>query len=366
MTLRPAGLRVGLVLFTMMLPASAGGAPRRDTTTATTTKDNDDSAVGTAAKLRYAEGMRLYTKRKYEEARVAFFQANALKRRPATVLMLGLTAVKLGRWLDAVRELDAYAAEVGDLPPKLREVIESARREAKSHVGRVHLDVPEGSEVTIDDEAVANLREPIDVVAGKHTIVIKHRDEKKTQVVEVFPESTLEVKPAFVPKALIPTADTRTRPTLPPRPESTQETQTSLLAPPQTTWPVYVLGAVGLGGLATAAIFGGLTANSNHAVDVSTQTLLRNGKSTATCSAAPVEIPYGDVCETLQKNERLARTHQSVFLASATLGASATTIAFIWFFFAPKAHDENAPAAVTRVVPWGGLGSGGATLERRF
>ena len=77
--LRRTCLGMCLVAFTATLaPPSAFAAPR-----ASSSKEVDESAVDAAAKTRYTEGLRLYAKRRYEEARVAFFQANALKRRPA-------------------------------------------------------------------------------------------------------------------------------------------------------------------------------------------------------------------------------------------------------------------------------------------
>ena len=360
--LRRTCLLVCLAAFAATLwPATASAAPR-----VSSVKESDDDAVEAAAKTRYSEGLRLYSKKRYDEARVAFLQANMLKRRPAATLMLGLASLKVGRWVEAARELDAYAAEAGNLPAKLRDLVDAARREARSHLGRLRFDVPEGAEITIDDQPVANVREPVDVAAGKHTVVVTHRGEKKTEIVDAVEDTTVEVKPAFVPKALVPTADTRTRPTLPPKPESTQEAGTSILSPPETTWPVYVLGGIGLGGLASAAIFGGLTLNSNHAVDVSRETLVRDGQSLATCKARPVEARYDDICETLRKNEELARSHQGIFTASAVVGISATAIAFGWFLFAPKERGDAPPSGRTRVVPWVGLGNGGATVEGRF
>ncbi|MBX3222609.1 MAG: hypothetical protein KF795_18970 [Labilithrix sp.] len=353
---------VALVLTTLA-PVGAEAAPRRPSS-----KAQVDSAVEEAAKARYAEGFRLYTKRRYEEARVAFFQATALKRRPSATLMLALSSLKVGRWLDAARELDAYVSEVGEVPPKLREIVEAGRREAERHIGRLRFDVPEGAEVTVDGERVARLDEPLDVTAGRHVVVVTHRDEKKTETVEAVAGGTVDVKPSFVPKALVPTADTRTRP-LPPKSEDAAAATEgpSLLSPPATTWPVYVAGAIGLGGLATAAIFGGLAANSSHAVDVASETLTRNGQSRATCDQQTIAAPFDGICRTLRKNDQLARDHQGTFGAAAIVGVSATAIAVGWFLLAPKERAGKEPESGARVVPWVGRdGGGGATLQGRF
>jgi len=345
-------------------------APRRPARSSEGTRAPNDEAIERAAKARFDEGVRLYNKRRYEEARAAFLQASALRPRPATTLMLAQSALKAGRWLEAARTFDAFLAEVGEMPPKLKTIVETGRTEARSHLGALRFEVPEGAEVTVDGERVEALDAPFEVMPGPHTVVITHRDETKTETVEAVAGSTIDVKPRFVPKALVPTSDTRTRPT-PPAPEPENDrASTSLLSPPATTWPLYVTGAVGLGGLAAAAIFGGLHANSAHAVTVSRETLIREGKSPDDCSKGipgPEGDPgrYADTCATLSRNERLSRAHQEAFGVSLLVGIAGTAIATGWFFFAPKEGTEPT-ARVRRVVPWIGLGSGGASFEGSF
>lgn len=384
---RASVLRVAIGLavvgWAVALPSSkAIAAPR----------EPSDTAVEEAAKARYTEGLRLYNKRRYEEARAAFLQSTALKRRPAATLMLAQSCLKAGRWLEASRAFDAYLAEVGgssELPPKLRDIVENGRRDTRARLGRMRFDVPEGSEVTIDGERVSGpLDAPIDVMPGSHTVTVGHRDEKKTETVEVSQGATVDVKPAFVPKPLVPTSDTRTRPTPSPPPrratdtsETTPETSgPSLLAPPETIWPVYVAGVIGLGGLAAAAIFGGLHANSSHGVEVATQTLTRNGKSVQSCAsgtgwatadgqAEPDEqAKYSETCISLAKNERLARDHQQNFGISLAVGLSGTAIAAAWYLVAAKERGEK-PTTEGKplVIPWASPGGGGgATVQGRF
>jgi len=403
-----------LVMLAMLAPLAAPtvaiAAPRRGGDP--TTVDKDDAAIDEAARVRFAEGQKLYQKRRYEEARAAFMQAVLLKRRPQYVLMLGQSCLRGGRWLEAAKNFDAYYQEVGgEVPAKIKEAFDTARREAKSHLGRLRFDVPEGAEVTIDGEKVASVETPVDVNAGAHTIVVSHRDEKKTVDVEAVAGSTVEVKPAFLPKALVPTSDTRTRPT-PAAGKETSETPsessagssgsgsasggggggggsgTSILSPPSTTWPVFAAGAIGLGGLAAAAIFGGLAANSNHAVDVANQTLQNeNPKPTcgkgATFGSEEQKKNLEETCITLRRNQNFAAQHENAFGVSLIIGLSGTAIALGWFLFAPKEGASPSPPPDTKkdsrrtppppppslrpsVVPWVGLGSGGASLQGRF
>jgi hypothetical protein len=346
----------------------------------------DDAAVEEAAKSRYTEGIRLYKKRKYEEARAAFLQASALKPHSLTTLMLAESALKTGRWIEAVRQFDAYTADVSDPPPKIADLVESGRREARSHLARLRFDVPSGAAVSIDGERATSLDGPVDVMPGVHTITVTHEGQTKTQTIEVGAGRTVDIHPSFAPKPLVPPEDTRTRPTPAPAPPPDDQPHTeasessSILAPPATTWPVYAAGAIGLGGLAAAVIFGGLQANASHAVDVATQTLTRNGKSPTNCDSASgwatasgqnndeERGKYAEACSTLQRNQNLSQTTSSAFGVSLIVGLSGTALAAGWFFFAPKSHGEATSPAEgrPRVLPWVGTNGAGASVTGRF
>lgn len=338
----------------------------------------DDRAVEDAAKARYAEGVKLYNKKKYEEARAAFLQAIALKKRPAAVMMLGQSALKSGRWLEASKSFDEFVVLQGDMPTKLKDLVETGKKEARAHIGRFTFDVPEGSEVTIDGEKLPDLK-PIDIAVGTHTVVVAHHDEKKTLEVPAEAGKVTEVHPAFVPKAIIPT-DTRSRPTTPPPSTATQGPMESpsILTPPATKWPLYTLGAIGVGGLGLAAVFGGLAANARHGVDVSKSTIARNAKPGADCSrpdsfedAAKGQTieEFQTTCNTLARQERFANAHGAVFQTSLIVGLAGLAGAVTWFFVAPKegaASDTPKEKESTLVIPWAGPGGAGVNLEGRF
>jgi hypothetical protein len=376
----PRLILAGLTTLALSALSPASLAAPRDPVRSPTAQE--DAATDEAAKTRYAEGLRLFKKKKYEEARASFLQSTALKRRPAATLMLAKSSLNAGRWLEAAREFDAYSAEAGDVPPKLRALVEAGRREARSHLGRLRIEAPEGADVSIDGEHVPSLGSPIDVMPGPHTVVVTHRDEKKTETVEAPPGTTVDVRPSFVPKPLIPSNDTRTRPTPAPAhepaPEDADQSE-SILAPPATTWPFYAAGAIGLGGLAAAAIFGGLKANASHAIDVATETLTRNGKSPSSCSSttgwatAPdqknddEQKKFEETCATLSRNQSFARSHENLFAISLLIGLSGTALAAGWFFLAPKERREKTPTdGQPQIVPWLGASGGGATVQGRF
>lgn len=373
------GVVAALVLVASALPAAAAPARERERER---TPSPDDTATEEAAKTRYAEGIRLFKKRKWEEARAAFLQANALKRRPAALLMLAQSSLNSGRYLEALRELDAYSAEAGELTPKVRDLVEAAREDARAHLGHLRFDVPDGAEVTVDGDRVTSLDAPLDVMPGPHTVTVTHRDEKKTQTITASAGAATDIHPSFVPKALVPTSETRTRPTLPPpRTPSDQVAggSTSILAPPATTWPVYAAGIIGLGGLAAAAVLGGLQANAAHTVEVATQTLVRNGKRATACSSDTgwatangqdndaERNKYEETCITLRKNEALAHERESAFGLALIVGLSGTALAAGWFLFAPKETADKPPTeGRPYLIPWASPEAAGATLRGRF
>jgi len=373
----------------MSIATSTSAAPRAKPPASAPA--SDDAAIEEAAKARYKEGTRLYGKKKYEEARAAFLQAIALKRRPAAMFMLAQSALQSGRWLEALKSFDAYLAEEQDVPTKVMIAVNDGKLTAHNHLGRVRFDVPDDAEVTIDGEKVASFAAPIDVLPGRHAIVITHLHDKKAMDVDAQAGAIVDVKPVFVPKALVPTSDTRTRPTpaTPPPPPSTDpdanpsesssssSSSSSILAPPITTWPVYVAGAIGLVGLGAAAIFGGLAENAHHASDVARDTLVRAGKTTAVC-ATPDPGDFTDACVTIAHNDSVVKGHVAAFQTSLVIGISGTVAAVGWFLLAPKEgsgeHPPSLPPPTTnnnsinnvRVTPWIGVTSGGAAFEGRF
>jgi hypothetical protein len=337
-----------------------------------------DSAIEDAAKARYSEGVKLYNKHKYEEARAAFLQAIALKKRPAAVMMLAQSALKSGRWIEAAKSFEEFVSLAGEIPPKLQRLVDEGQKEARSHIGQFHFDVPDSAEVTVDGAAVDPTKN-LDVGVGTHVITVAYKDEKKQTELDVAAGKVTEVRPSFIPKPIIP-KDTRTRPkeVEPPPPAATPESP-SILAPPATTWPVFVLGAIGVGGLGTAAVFGGLAANASHSADVADQTIARNAKPGATCSdpdsfkddsKGVTFDDFASTCSTRSRSQRFAESEQSVFQASLIVGLVGFAGAVTWFLIAPKegAQSQEKPASseTPLVIPWASTSGGGLMTQGRF
>ena len=358
----PLALRAPLVAIAFTLasasPSVGAAAPRKDAPAR-----RDDAALSEAAKTRYKEAFGLYSKKRYAEARAALLQATALERRPAYLLLLALSSLKLKRYVDAARELRAYLAEVDDVPAKVKPLVDDAKAELQEHLAKIRVDAPEGAEVSVDGERI-DATEPFEVSAGEHTVDVTYRGQKRSETVDVDAESTAVVAPSFAPKPLVAASEPRARPTGP-APEEAPNTP-NWLSPPETVWPGYVAGAIGLGGLACAAIFGGLAANSSHAVDVSNETLKRNGQTPEACTQSTPDPAFASTCSALGRNTTLADEHAGVARASLVIGGAASAIALGWFFFAKKTGSSDHASAAPLVRPWASAEGAGASVGGRF
>jgi hypothetical protein len=362
LTLRSPRLRglVGSALLALSVvsapPALAG--PRKSAPSR-----RNDASISDAAKARYTEGFNLYTKKRYAEARSALLQAATLERRPAYLLLLALASLKLKRYVDAARELRAYLEEVEDVPPKVKTLVSDAKAELREHLGRIRIEAPEGADVTVDGERV-DASEPIEVTVGEHTVVVAYRGQKRSETLDAEANETVVVTPSFAPKPMVASDEPRARPAAP-TPEENPNTP-SLFTPPETVWPVYAAGVIGLGGLTTAIIFGGLSANANHAVDVTTETLTRNGQTRELCTQQSIDPSFNDTCGALRRNTTLADEHATVFQGAIIVGGAASAIALGWFFFAKKPSEADKTSTSPHVSPWASPEGAGATLRARF
>jgi hypothetical protein len=141
--------------------------------------------------------------------------------------------------------------------------------------------------------------------------------------------------------------------------------------PPSTTWPIVGAGVIGLGGLTTAIILGGLVGNADHAVDVADGALARNGASRARCAQPTAGTPFEGACSALRSNQDASRKLSSAATASLAVGLGGMAIAVGWYVLAPKERgtkETSTPAggARPRVTPWVGASGGGAALDGSF
>jgi hypothetical protein len=133
---------------------------------------DEKDAVTEVARRRFQEGVKYYDQKKYEEARAAFLQAYALKRHPAVLINLAQSESRSGHPLEAARHFSAFLRESPNVSPAERLDAEKGLAAARTKLGRIHVAVPSGADVTVDGEAMGQgpFAEPIDVLPGTHTV----------------------------------------------------------------------------------------------------------------------------------------------------------------------------------------------------
>src|SRR6187431_2251336 len=79
-----------------------------------------DDAVTTQARARFKEGVEAFDKGKFEEARLSFLQAYALKKHPAVLLNLAQSSAKSGHPLEAAKYFQQFLKEATTATPAQR------------------------------------------------------------------------------------------------------------------------------------------------------------------------------------------------------------------------------------------------------
>lgn len=362
--LRPLRFPMALALAAVVMCGSTSsmGAPPK----------GNDPAIAEASKARYTEGLKLYQKKKYEQARASFLQSYALDKKPAALLMLGQCSLKLGHPMEALEYYRQFVDEGGEPTGKVRDLVETGRRDARKLLAHVAVVAPDGAEVKIDDQPAGKtpLAQPLDMLPGKHTIKVTLGDDERIDKVDLPAGATLEVKLVAKPRAAGPPPPPKLKaptPIAPVKPGSSEADSPSVFAPPETVWPVYAAGIVGLAGFTTAAIFAGLRANSQQAIDVSDATLVRQNLGRAQCNAPTAGTPIEETCITLKKNLDITDSQRKAAMTGLVVGGVGIGLAVAWYFLAPKDRGSpDADADNVKFTPYVGPEGGGAALGGKF
>ncbi len=131
-------------------------------------------AVTDIARQRYKEGVTAFDAGKFEEARVAFLQAYALKRHPAVLLNLGLSELKSNHPTDGGNHLTQFLRESTEATPEQRATAQAGVEDAKKRSGYlvISVDAP-NADVSVDGNLLGKspLADPFFVEPGTRTVV---------------------------------------------------------------------------------------------------------------------------------------------------------------------------------------------------
>jgi hypothetical protein len=128
------------------------------------------------ARKRFLEGVAAVDMGKYEAARLAFQQAYALKPHPSILRNLGQAEFQVGRYLEAARHLSTFLRDTTFGAGDERAAAQKTLVQTEAKVGRLVVDVVEGSEVSVDGELVGRSplgTDPFYVEPGQRTVRIR-------------------------------------------------------------------------------------------------------------------------------------------------------------------------------------------------
>lgn len=371
-----------------------------------------DDPVTIQARARFKEGVDFYDKGQYENARLAFLQAYALKKHPAVLLNLAQSSAKAGHPLEAAKYFQQFIKESTSASPAQRTDAENGLAEVRQKLGRIEIVAQAGTEITLDEKerlGTAPL-DAIDVEPGSHTLRSSTETVRVTanagqKVQARFGGGTQPVPPVPVP---VPGPGPTTAPPTPPPNETGPTTEppaetgkhTNLLSRPDNMTPV-VIGTVVFGiGLAGAIIFAIFKADAQSkadsvAAEIRTAAIKRgydgdhNGIPDAkgVCSDTNPQI-HADfsldvpgktsACTTLQQNNDKVNTNATIANVSLIVMGVGAITAVGWYLFAPKRDDNastatassddkrKAPAPAVYMTPYAGYGNGGFVLGGSF
>lgn len=143
-------------------------------TLALATPARADDAATKEAQARFKEGLALAEASKFEEARLKFLQAYSMSKAPSVLYNLATTERKTGHDVEAAEHYrtflksSVYDARINDAT---REAAKKYIAELLEKLGRIDVDAPDGTKISVDGKALEEPpSEPIVVTPGKHKV----------------------------------------------------------------------------------------------------------------------------------------------------------------------------------------------------
>ena len=337
-----------------------------------------DDPVTQQARARFKEGVDFYDKGQYENARLAFLQAYALKKHPAVLLNLAQSSAKAGHPLEAAKYFQQFLKESTSASPAQRSDAEAGLSEVRQKIGRIEIVAPAGSDITLDEKdrlGTAPFADPIDVEPGSHSLRAGNETVRVTANAgqKVTAKFGGPVGPAVTPVPVGPPIDNNPPPPPPPPPPSSDEKK------PLPMWPAYVGAGVAGVTLATTIIFAvSKSSAQSKANDVAANIRSAAGsRATGICtSTVQADIDrFGPACSTLQDDNDKVNTDATLANVSGVLLGVSAVFTVAWFIAVPmvnKNREGSAPPPATSflkdisVTPYAGLNNGGMTFRGAF
>lgn len=324
------------------------------------------------ARARFKEGVAFYDAGKFEQARMSFLQAYALKTHPLVLINVALSCLKSGHAVEASRDFRQFLVDGKDLTEKQLADATDGLRQALAQVGQIAVSVDSKAEVTVDAEpaGTAPLGDTLLVEPGAHTVGIRAPDgttDTRTltvgagdKVVATFVHpAPAPPAPSVLPEPVAPPPVVAPHPQVPvespspataappargpqdePKPseplpnEPPTETPSSVLP----LWPSYV-GYVLAAPAIAAALYVGLKSESDAQTnaDVTRSNIVQAGGA---CPAATTT--FAASCAQYASDLNLENTDRTVAYALAASGAVLFVASTVWLV-AGFAHNTESP-----------------------
>ena len=344
-----------------------------------------DDATTSMARARFKEGVEFYDKGDFEQARVSFLQAYALKKHPAVLLNLAWSCVKSGHALEAERYFKQFLTEGKDITDKQRADANDGLTQSHSKLGRIEISATAGTEVTIDGEKVgtAPLSDPVAVEAGAHTVKFKGPDGgTDTQSVTVLggEKATAKFGKGGSAPATTTTTPEETKPTpeeTKPTPEETKPAETahtppgaeshgtSPLSPPATLWPAIVLGVAAVGGFVGAGVMVGFKNQAQNQANTTAAQIVGHGGGGGSCSA-PIAANFQQACAAYTTDNNQVNQDATAGNLLAGVGVAATVGFIAYWLLADKGGSGKAATMHPVLTPVVGRSLSGLSMSASF
>jgi len=376
MKTRPLAVALLLALAPATFPTIALAQPADDATTS-------------MARARFKEGVEFYDKGDFEQARVSFLQAYALKKHPAVLLNLAWSCVKSGHALEAEKYFKQFLSEGKEITDKQRADANDGLTQSHAKLGRIEIAAPAGTEVTVDGEKVGTtpLADPIAVEAGAHTVKFKGPDGgTDTQSVTVLggekqtakfgkagggtattPPATTPstTEPSSTPPAAEPPAEEKKPAESTHTPPGAESHATSPLSPPATLWPAIVLGVAAVGGFVGAGVMVGFKNQAQSQANSTALQIVNHGGGGGTCTP-PIAQNFQQACSAYSTDNN--QVNQDATAGNLLVGVGvAATVGFIaYWLLADKGGSGNAATMHPVLTPVVGRSLSGMSMSASF
>jgi hypothetical protein len=318
------------------------------------------------AMARFAEGNALHDAGREEEAYIKFTQAYAVYRRASVVFNLARTEQLTGRIVDAVAHYREYIAKPeSETDANVRAKARANLVELAKRLGRIDVTAPAGSTLLVDGKSIgiAPLGQPLDVLAGKHTIEARNVQGSKTREAIVVAGSIATVAFAHPETALPPASTSKPATTPASATEAAPPAKDSVSADTNHkgffTPKVITSGAIFLGAIAGAGLGWYFGSASNSDSDRATE-LRSQLQNSGGCPPGATSSGCIDLQDTVDSQHREATLSKVFWITGGVLAIGALATWFMW------PSQKSARAGSLHVLPWMAAGVGGAAAVGSF